>query len=1068
MLNLLGAGVLSISSSLLFPFFAHATVIYQNDFSSDPHIITDDSAGNHWEQATSALAFRTIHGPQTGVPDRYSAIPTSLDSSHSFTLTWRQMMTNSTPSAVVPFGILNSALVGQSSSSPSDDGYASVFSGNFQGNSAYIGHRVFPKNAYLSEAGNSHTSQFLIEQGKWYQGKLVYDADAQSISYLYTKEEEGMNINIRQGGPYTGYYRPIIFGTSTHYIGMSMYAVSEHNSVSESYPGSAEGFIDDVKLEDDTVIVPSSTRPILSFSSSTPYNGVRGVSPEKGVPNDTVFTFKTVFTDSANHAPSSVVAILGSTTLTMTLDTNASSSLHDGDYRNGEAYTATTTIGTLGTTTYSFTASSGFETTTLAGPAPITQGYSSVAFFPGIKASYLYGAGTLGDAERWLPNIGVGGNGDIAHLNMNPDGTSVDNSIYTKDGDIILNAYNVQPVYQGFPEAMNALVADGTIQAWKPIAYDWRLSYVDILARGIMAGDHISYLDATDTPYIYNEIRKLADTSLSGKVTIIAHSNGGLLAKAFLADLEARHDPLLQKIDLLVLVAVPQLGTPKALLPTLHGAENELSVFPTWINDSYMRRASQFTPGAYSLLPSQKYFTQTANAGYGPIVKFSSTLNALAETIRYRDQLGYTSGSIASVFDYRNRYGSDIDSYAELSEYLRGVEGRKVPAFDDVENPVLLSQTLLNNANSTHDVLDNWKAPDINNDGIPDIKVVQIAGLGLSTIRGVEYNAYKTATGCVPATGTCGAFYGAHADPLFEASGDGTVVLSSATLMPVETYYVNLKGYNGAKIDPSGVKTREHSNLMGSQSILSTVNDLVKHMPVTNIPYVTQTAPQPGDLLVLEMHSPVAMDVYDNKGGHLGKKVDVVTGVTYIENTIPNAAYMTVGESTYITLDPTSTSTVKLDGLATGTFTLKLKKYVGSTLTSTTTYSDVPVTAALLGQFNLGPSASLPTLPLDTNGDGTVDITVAKDGTPIATSQSLLKDFRTAITPMVMSAAIKNTLVLLSQTTEQLIVSKKIPLAKLSVTGMEFIIKERTNRGILKIDADMLLAILTKVKLLLK
>ena len=71
---------------------------------------------------------------------------------------------------------------------------------------------------------------------------------------------------------------------------------------------------------------------------------------------------------------------------------------------------------------------------------------------------------------------------------------------------------------------MDALVATGTIKAWKPFAYDWRYSVDDV------AGNGTQY--QTEIKNVVDEIEQLASNSYTGKVTIVGHSNGGLLAKA--------------------------------------------------------------------------------------------------------------------------------------------------------------------------------------------------------------------------------------------------------------------------------------------------------------------------------------------------------------------------------------------------------------------------------------------------------------------------------------------------------------------------------------------------------
>jgi pimeloyl-ACP methyl ester carboxylesterase len=67
---------------------------------------------------------------------------------------------------------------------------------------------------------------------------------------------------------------------------------------------------------------------------------------------------------------------------------------------------------------------------------------------------------------------------------------------------------------------------------------------------------------ATSTPYIIQELRRLAATSKTGKVTIIAHSNGGLLAKALLT-----HPEYAQYVDNLFWLLLRSLEHRRQLVP---------------------------------------------------------------------------------------------------------------------------------------------------------------------------------------------------------------------------------------------------------------------------------------------------------------------------------------------------------------------------------------------------------------------------------------------------------------------------------------------------------------------
>ncbi len=825
-----------------------------------------------------------------------------------------------------------------------------------------------------------------------------------------------------------------------------------------------------------------NTAPALSFLP-----GSEGISSLKGSPNTTNFTFSVVYTDLENTAPSFIaVALNDGAPHALSIDPHATDLLADGLFSNGEAYSTSFKIPERGEHSISFTASDAVATTTLQSPRTITIGSSNVAFFPGVQSTYLYKDGFLSQDQVWLPNITVGTDNDVHNLSMNNGGESVED-VYTKEGEIIVKAYAKKPIYEGFTQTMDSLVSEGVINAWKPVSYDWRLDLDTLLASGKQDEEKISYLAATDTPYIYQEVKKLADSSKSGRVTIIGHSNGGLLAKAFLADLEARHDPLLEKIDMVVLVASPQLGTPKTLLPMLHGAENPLSDWQIGLEDRTWREATRYSPAAYNLLPSDKYFTHTTTASQGPVVVFDQSLDQLAETIQKRDVSGYLGGDLASVFDYRSRYGDSIDSFTELQEFLRGAEGRREPRYEDVIHPTLLSESLLADTNATHNSIDTWTPPDVDYDGISDIRVVQIAGFGVPTIKGVRYETKKYIQGCAPLGGpaACEQLYGVEVNPITTTLGDETVMLGSATAMPVETYYVDLKNYNKDKGLTGDLVKRDHANLMAAQPITQTLSRLMRGEVTDSIQYVSTQIPSTiEDMTVLEMHSPVELEVLGQGGDRLGWTLDIDTGAKYLEESITNTSYWKLGDATFIALPSDSAYAVKLDGLATGTFTFKVKKLENDDVVETTSYSDLPVTAALKGEI-IVPASSTPTnLTLDTDGDGVTDKTIQSDQTKVEkTLRELILDFKNLSSTLILNKELKGSLKQCIKDLDTLSEPKKRDkkhrrehekdryhddnrkedICKEFIKGLR-----HKKSGINKEIADSLVAILTKIKEALK
>ncbi len=117
------------------------------------------------------------------------------------------------------------------------------------------------------------------------------------------------------------------------------------------------------------------------------------------------------------------------------------------------------------------------------------------------------------------------------------------------------------------------------------VPYDWRLDLADSVAR----------LDAV--------VQTARANSPTGKVTIIAHSLGGLLTKEYVRS--AGSSGLINK---LILVGAPNLGAPKAA-KILNYGDNMNIAFSSLdiLNPQEIKKITQHMPAVYELLPSQKY-----------------------------------------------------------------------------------------------------------------------------------------------------------------------------------------------------------------------------------------------------------------------------------------------------------------------------------------------------------------------------------------------------------------------------------------------------------------------------
>ncbi len=524
----------------------------------------------------------------------------------------------------------------------------------------------------------------------------------------------------------------------------------------------------------------------------------------------------------------------------------------------------------------------------------------------------------------------------MVDLFLKPDGTSVRNDVYAKERDV-LDEVAVSAVgsniYKSFITKMNELKSTGTVNDWEPIAYDWRLSLDEVLQKGHDIDGRIYYsgdLAATSTPYVIQELRRLAATSKTGKVTIVAHSNGGLVAKRLTQLLGSEASTL---IDKMILVAVPQAGTPTALAVLMHGYGQDIG-HGFIMSKSTARTFASTSPTTYSFLPSADYFTHVDD----PLVSFDSSLP-----------------------DWTARYGPEIHSLELLYVFLTESFGKVDAQTGDINQPIRGSTSLFSQATGVHETLDTWTPPS-------GVKLVQIAGWGVpTTVSGITYK--KEGLKVAP-------------DPQFTIDGDGTVVVPSAlwtsTTTGVENYWVDFQKYNRDHNFSTGfgLFPFTHKDIFETDSVLNFVTDQVvlSIKPLADYTYLsTQPPAATGLRLRYALHSPLTLNLYDSEGHHTG--VSTTTG--QIEEQIPGTYYTELGDAKYIFSDASTDTRVVMNGYAAGTFTLNVDQFSGDTLDESTTFKDIPTTASTT--VTLGTQSDISTLSpmsIDKNSDGTTDAVI--------------------------------------------------------------------------------------------
>jgi pimeloyl-ACP methyl ester carboxylesterase len=569
----------------------------------------------------------------------------------------------------------------------------------------------------------------------------------------------------------------------------------------------------------------------------------------------------------------------------------------------------------------------------------------------------------MNNNQLWEPNRNL----DVKKLYLNSNGSSTLDSIYV--GGPLGKAYGIKDIYGKFMDYLNSLRSDKTINEWKAFGYDWRKPITEVVA-----GKENLKINgvATTSINLVDLVVNMASSSKTGKVTLIAHSNGGLVSKYLiktLADL-GKSD----LIDKVISVAVPYLGTPQAILGLLHG-DGESIAHGVILNPSVARGLGQNMSSAYSLLPSRSYFAQV----FTPSIAFASTsINGLNNGV----------------------YPKEINSYESQKAFVLDSQNtRKVPKDSNTDLPIKGNSFLLNLADIFHGIIDNYSWPNT-------ISKWSLVGWNNSTSKGITYSDKKTCS-----KGKCITVPDYNAEKTI--MGDGTVVVPSATYDSGEVVSLDL-----ANISDQEKREISHANILGASSTINSIDKIIKSREgsdkgqvvseISKIKGVTIGKP---DLtkepisLVLSTHSPVDLHVYDNKGRHVGINPnpqglnqqiedDVVT---FTDEDIPGSSidfhYESDGsKETYVYLPDNNGErySVVIDGNSFGEFTYQIERKRGSDVLSSVEYVDIPVTPLTIASTSIvarvsesapvmNLASSSPVMQIDLDGNGSVDISVNSD-----------------------------------------------------------------------------------------
>jgi hypothetical protein len=577
---------------------------------------------------------------------------------------------------------------------------------------------------------------------------------------------------------------------------------------------------------------------------------------------------------------------------------------------------------------------------------PQSTGASSILFLPGIMGSRLYEESDVcgNDVEvreRWTSFSDC----DQLRLQTNYLGQSL-NTIYTyaKESalvDEIGVAFGQGPnIYKTFLNDLKDWKEEGHIADYSVLPYDWRLRIDDLMKLSRDPLTNKVTLDS-DVPlnesYLYETVSRLAQGSNNKKVLVVAHSNGGLVIKYFLQLLKESGDPLLERIDSVILVAVPQEGTPESIVGSLHGVD--LGFGGIVMKSEVSRKLLKDSPFGFHLLPTEKYFDSVLT----PVIQIEGGMN---------------------TNDWLAQFGKNISSYAGLQNFMTTESSRTKGADSDLVTPSVLNSYAFTYKSQLAEKLSDWEVPD-------GIKIYQIAGTGVSTPSGITY---FTDTACIEKSFFDCIHYekklGYRINSVLD--GDGTVVTPSALSISegdgVERWWLDLDEYNNSEDT-----TRIHRDILEVKDIRDFVLAVAASSSEVTYNYLNTEPPEidAGERLIFQLHSPLDMYAVLSDGYVVGSSTEVVRG----------AYYRRFGEVQQLSIPATEVNYVMyLNGQSSGSFSLDVEKYTGGSLNERFTYSAIPSSATTKVEFPVVSSdeiSSSTSLVVDYDGDGVVDTEVA-------------------------------------------------------------------------------------------
>ncbi len=417
-----------------------------------------------------------------------------------------------------------------------------------------------------------------------------------------------------------------------------------------------------------------------------------------------------------------------------------------------------------------------------------------VIFLPGLQGTRLYRRGFFGLTEQklWEP----GSIGDIEKLFMDSSGKPLLPGVYIRDiieKANVLGSYDSKllarlspPIYAGFVAYLKKLTSEKAIAGYSLFPYDWRMSPVDIAVPGLIAA-----------------IRREANLASNGRVILIAHSYGGLVAKEAMTKLYVNDES--EIIQSAILVAVPESGAPQAIFSALHGVERVM-FRKTIANAKAMARLAMNMPSAHFLAPS-RYFFNFVN------IRFSNSSTGVAD--EYKGSTDADGGySLISVYNWLvGMVRKADDSVGYKGEHLSALGLSHVPSLSISSSTDSQKSSLYRSGRGLENA----------------IRTYSIVGLDVPTLAGMKY----WYAPCLPfpksivyaplSKNECSNVSKLDRISVFSNQGDGTVIFDGKDRRLGKESFFSLREYNARN-----GSALSHADILESSDIQSAIGDMIR------------------------------------------------------------------------------------------------------------------------------------------------------------------------------------------------------------------------------------------------